>query len=71
VEAANVIVAHQKQWSQRHVVRFYQRLRAAKCHGKAATAVARQLAESAWCILNKKQPYREPAPATLSSSENG
>lgn len=71
VEAANVIVAHQKQWPQRHVVRLYQRLRAGKCHGKAATAVARHLAESSWWILSKKQPYREPAPATMSSSENG
>ncbi len=71
VEAANVIVAHQKQWPQRHVVRLYQRLRAGKCHGKAATAVARHLAESSWWILNKKQPYREPAPVTMSSSKNG
>jgi len=71
VEAANVIVSHQKQWPQKHVVRLYQRLRAAKCHGKAATAVARHLAESSWWILSKKQPYREPAPVTMSSSENG
>lgn len=71
VEAANVVAAHQKQWPQRHVVRLYQRLRAAKCHGKAATAVARHLAESSWWILSKKQPYREPAPATMSSSKNG
>lgn len=28
IEAANVIVSHQKQWPQRHVVRLYQRLRA-------------------------------------------
>lgn len=46
MEAANVIVPHQKQWSQQHVVPLYQRLRAAKCHGKAATAVAVILAES-------------------------
>lgn len=71
VEAANVIVAHQKQWPQRHAVRLYQRLKASKCHGKAATAVARHLAESSWWILTKKQAYREPAPATMSSSENG
>ncbi len=71
IEAANVIVSHQKQWPERHVVRLYQRLRASKCHGKAATAVARHLAESSWWILSKKQGYREPAPATLSSSENG
>jgi len=71
VEAANVIVCHQKRWADRHVVRVYQRLRASKCHGKAVTAVARHLAESSWWILRKKEGYREPAPATLSSSENG
>ena len=71
VEAANVIVSHQKQWPERHVVRCYQRLKASKCHGKAATAVARHLAESSWWILTKKQAYREPAPATMSSSRNG
>src|SRR5208283_3262899 len=37
---------------------------------EAATAVARHLAESSWWILSKKQPYREPAPATMSSSKN-
>ena len=71
VEAANVIVTRQKQWAERHTVRLYQRLKASKCHGKAATAVARHLAESSWWILSKKQPYREPAPATMSSSKNG
>ena len=71
VEAANVIVSHQKQWPERHVVKLYQRLRANKCHAKAVTAVARHLAESSWWILTKKQGYREPAPATVSSSKNG
>jgi transposase len=71
VEAANVVVAHQKKWPDKHVVRLYQRLRAHKCHGKAVTAVARHLAESSWWILSKKQGYREPALATKSSSKNG
>lgn len=71
VEAANVIVSHRKQWPERHVVKLYQRLRANKCHAKAVTAVARHLAESSWWILTKKQGYREPAPATVSSSKNG
>jgi hypothetical protein len=71
VEAANVIVAHQKPWADRHVVRLYQRLKANKCHGKAAIAVARHLAESSWWILTEKQGYREPALATKSSSKNG
>jgi transposase len=71
IEAANVIVARQKGWADKHVVRLYQRLKANKCHGKAATAVARHLAESSWWILTKKQGYREPALATMSSSKNG
>ena len=71
VEAANVVATRQKQWAGRHAVQLYQRLKASKCHGKAATAVARHLAESSWWILSKKQPYREPAPATMSSSKNG
>ena len=71
IEAANVIVAHQKPWADKHVARLYQRLKTNKCHGKAATAVARHLAESSWWILTKKQGYREPALATMSSSKNG
>lgn len=71
VEAANVISTRQKAWAEKHVVQLYQRLRRNKCHGKAVTAVARHLAESSWWILTKKQAYREPALATMSSSKNG
>lgn len=75
VEAANVIASHHKQknWTARHVVRQYLRLRASKGHQKATVAVARHLAESAWWILSKAEPYREPRPAAAprSSSENG
>ena len=71
IEAANVITTRQKTWANKHVVKLYQRLKANKCHGKAATAVARHLAESSWWILTKKQGYREPALATVSSSKNG
>jgi transposase len=81
VEAANCIVMHKHQHSSRHVVELYQRLRQAKGHGKAAVAVGRHLAEASWWILQKKQPYREPAPAAVAtavasansmpSSENG
>lgn len=71
VEAANVIVTRQKAWADKHVVKLYQRLKTNKCHGKAATAVARHLAESSWWILTKKQPYRDPALGTMSSSKNG
>jgi transposase len=71
VEAANCIVMQKARYGERHVVKLYDRLRASKNHGKAAVAVARHLAESSWWILKKKQPYREPAPASTSSSENG
>jgi transposase len=75
VEAANVIATRQKQkaWAERHVMRQYLKLRASKGHQKAAVAVARHLAESAWWILTKAQPYREPQPvvAQVSSSKNG
>jgi len=71
VEAANVTTTRRKGWADKHVVKLYERLRATKCHGKAATAVARHLAESSWWILSKKQPYRDPALGTRSSSKNG
>ena len=44
VEAANVITTRQKVWADKHVVRLYERLKANKCHGKAATVVVRHLA---------------------------
>jgi transposase len=71
VEAANLAAARRKQHPQRHVSRLYERLRASKGHQKAAVAVARHLAESAWWILTKQQDYREPQPAVaaMSSSE--
>ena len=71
VEAANCIVMHKHSYAGCHVVELYERLRAAKNHGKAAVAVARHLAEATWWMLQKKQAYREPAPASRSSSENG
>ncbi len=71
VEAANCIVSHQRRLPGRHVVDLYQRLKAAKGHGKAAVAVARHLAEASWWVLKKQQPYREPNRARISSSAHG
>jgi transposase len=73
VEAANLAAARRRVHPQRHVSRLYERLRAGKGHQKAAVAVARHLAESAWWILTKQQNYREPQPAVavMSSSQNG
>jgi transposase len=71
VEAANAIVMHKHRYADRHVGKLYERLRQAKNHGKAAVAVARHLAEASWWMLQNKQTYRESAPASRSSSENG
>lgn len=71
VEAANCIVMQKHRFEKRHVVELYDRLRASKNHNKAAVAVGRHLAEASWWMLTKKQEYREPAPASMSSSENG
>ncbi len=71
VEAANAIVMHRDKYGEHHVGTLYQRLKEHKCHGKAATAVARHLAESSWWILNREKEYRAPHAAAMSSSRNG
>jgi transposase len=71
VEAANATVLHRDKYGEQHVGQLYRRLKERKCHGKAATAVARHLAESSWWILQKKQEYRAPHAAAMSSSNNG
>ena len=64
IEAANVIVAHhnRKTWQNRHVVCLYERVRARRGSAVAVGAVARHLSESAFWILTKLEPYREPSP---------
>lgn len=71
VEAANGVVMQKHRYQGRHVVELYERLRQANNHGKATVAVARHLAEASWWMLQKHTTYREPAPASRSSSENG
>lgn len=74
VEAANGIVARRKKTRDKHphVVSLYERVKATtKISGKAKVAMARHLAESAWWILTRKQPYREPTSAQVTSSKNG
>lgn len=75
VEAANVIVRHQRRLAGSHVVGLYRRVKRKQNHAKAAVAVARHLAEAAYWILKKQQPYREPhrAPkaAQTSTSTHG
>jgi transposase len=71
IEAANCTVMHRRKYGELHVGRLYQRLKASKGHPKAVVAVGRHLAEASWWMLRKAESYREPAPATVSSSENG
>jgi transposase len=71
VEAAGCILMHRHLYAGQHALALYDRIKAKKCHGKAAVAVARHLAESSWWILRKAEKYRQPGPAVVSSSENG
>jgi transposase len=71
VEAANAIVMRKERYKGSHALSLYERLRGRKQHSPAAVAVARHLAEASWWMLTKKQPYREPAPASMASSTNG
>ena len=64
IEAANVIVAnrHRPTWQNKHVVLLYERIRQRKGHATAVGAVARHLAEAAYWMLRKNEPYRPPTP---------
>ena len=61
VEAANSVAVNHPRCSQRHVSQLYVRLRERKGHSKAIGAVARHLAEAAFYVLSRQQPYRDPA----------
>jgi len=67
-EAANVVGANRERWTNRHVAKLYSRIRERKGHGKAVGAVARHLAEAAFWILKKNEPYREPHSSLTSST---
>lgn len=60
VEAANLVVIHQRHLAGRHVVRLYQRVRRKKNYQKAIVAVARHLAEAAYWVLKRQEVYRDP-----------
>jgi transposase len=70
VEAANVVALHSRRFPSKHVSRLYLKIRQRKGHKKAVGAVARHLAEAAYWILKKGEPYREPR-KTLVSSKKG
>jgi transposase len=60
IEAANVAALHRARRPELHVSKLYARLKRHKGHAKAAGAVARHLAEAAYYVLKKNEPYREP-----------
>jgi len=61
VEAANSVAVNAERCADRHVSQLYRRVRARRDHSKAIGAVARHLAEAAWHVLNRREPYRDPA----------
>jgi hypothetical protein len=62
IEAGNVVAAPHAQpgRTQKHVSKIYARTRNRKGHSIAVGAVARHLAESAFWILTKAEPYKDP-----------
>jgi len=61
VEAANSVAVNSERCADRHVSQLYRRVRIRRDHSKAIGAVARHLAEAAWHVLNRREPYRDPA----------
>jgi transposase len=59
-EAANSVAVNHTRCPHRHVSQLYQRLRQRKGHSRAVGAVARHLAEAAFHVLSRQQPYRDP-----------
>src|SRR5881397_4353326 len=68
LEVGNAICMHRRHRPRRHVSRLYERVARRKGHSKAIGAVARHLAEAAYWILTKQEPYREPNAAAVSST---
>jgi len=60
IEAANAVALNARRWPERHASRLPQRIKQRKGHGKAVGAVGRHLAEAAYWILRKGEPYRDP-----------
>src|SRR3990172_9326725 len=53
---------HLANWRGKYVVRLFERTRQRKGHAVAVGATARYLAEAAFWVLKKGEPYREPVP---------
>jgi transposase len=60
IEAANVVVRHRHHpaWKTTYVCQIYDQVSQRKGHAVAVGAVARHLAEGAFWILKRQQPYR-------------
>lgn len=58
-EAGNSVAVNRGSWPGRHVSKLYKRIRERRGHSVAVGAVARHLAEAAYWILLKKEPYME------------
>jgi len=69
VEAGNSVAVNYTRCPHRHVSQLYGRLRTRKGHAKAVGAVARHLAEAAFHVLSRNEPYRDPALKTSRSRE--
>ena len=61
LEAANVLSKGRRHFRGRHALGLYGRIRTRKGHQKAIGAVGRHLAEAAFHVLSKKEPYRDPS----------
>jgi transposase len=59
-EAANSVAVNHARCPERHVSQLYGRLRERKGHSKAIGAVARHLAEAAFHVLSRQEPYQDP-----------
>jgi transposase len=60
MEAANAVIRHQEAYSESRLIQKYRRLAPHKPSGVPKGAVARMLAESAYWVLTKNEPYEEP-----------
>jgi transposase len=66
-EAGNGVARQAGARRDSHVSRMYLRIKARRGHPKAIGAVARHLAEAAFWMLKKKEPYRSPKDEPISS----
>jgi transposase len=64
VEAANAALLYRRLPANAHVVQLYDRVQAKRGHKKAIVAMARHLAEAAFWILTKQEPYKPPKSST-------